>query len=265
MNVVIRELKANLKSLLIWSGSMVFLIYGGMIKYSGIAGAGQEARKLFDQFPPAFKQVLGLGELDITTAAGFYALFYIYFLVLAGVHAVMLGAVIISKEERDKTADFIFVKPVHRRQIVTAKLAAVLINLLVLNLTTLLASVVFVNMYNQGASISSKIALLMVFLFIIQLLFATLGALAAAASKTSKRAVSISTLILMSTFLLSAVIDLYPKIDYLKYLTPFKYFPAVDIIMKSSFSPSMIALSLLLTGTFTFLTYRRMEQRDLHV
>ncbi|MEN6391799.1 MAG: ABC transporter permease subunit [Syntrophomonas sp.] len=265
MNIVIRELKANLKPLLIWCGSMVFLIYGGMIKYSGIAGAGQEARKLFDQFPGAFKQVLGLGELDITTAAGFYALFYIYFLVLAGVHAVMLGTVIISKEERDKTADFIFVKPVPRHQIVTAKLAAVLTNLLVLNLTTLLASVVFVNMYNQGASISSKIALLMVFLFIIQLLFAALGALVAAASKTSKRAASISTLILFSTFLLSAAIDLYPKIDFLKFFTPFKYFSAAEIITRGSYQPWMLVLSLLLIGIFVYLTYRMVERRDLVV
>lgn len=265
MNIVIRELKANLKSLLIWSGSMVFLIYGGMIKYSGIAQAGQEARRLFDQFPPAFKQVLGLGGLDITTAAGFYALFYIYFLVLAGVHAVMMGAVTISKEERDKTADFIFVKPVPRQRIVTGKLAAVLVNLIVLNLVTLLASVVFVNKYNQGASISAKIVLLMVFLFIVQLLFAALGALVAAATRTSKRAVSISTMILLSTFLLSAAIDLYRKLEFLQYLTPFKYFPAAEIMIKGSYRPSLIALSLLLTGILILLTYRLMEQKDIHV
>lgn len=265
MNIIFRELNANLKSLLIWSSSMVFLIYGGMIKYSGIAGAGQEARKLFDQFPPAFKQVLGLGELDITTPTGFYTLFYIYFLVLAGVHAVMLGAVIISKEERDKTADFLFVKPVPRYWVVTGKLAAVLVNLLVLNLATLSASVVFVNMYNQGASISNRIVLLMVFLFIIQLLFAALGALAAAASKTSKRAVSISTLILLSTFLLSAAIDLYPKIDFLKYFTPFKYFPAAALMAKGSYSLTLLVLSLSLTAVFTILTYRLVERRDFHI
>lgn len=265
MNIVIHELKANLKSLFIWSSSMVFLIYGGMIKYSGIAGAGQEARKLFEQFPPAFKQVLGLGELDITTAAGFYALFYIYFLVLAGIHAVMLGAVTISKEERDKTADFIYVKPVPRNRIVTGKLAAVLLNLLVLNLATLLASVVFVNMYNRGASISSKIAFLMVFLFIIQLLFAALGALTAAASKSSKRAVSISTLILFATFLLSAAIDLYPQIEYLKYLTPFKFFPAAELMTKGTYNFTLLVLSLCLTAVFIMLTYRLQERRDFNI
>jgi len=265
MNIVIRELQAHLKSLLIWSGSMIILIYGGMIKYSGLAGAGQEARNLFEQFPPAFKQVLGLGELDITTAAGFYALFYIYFLVLAGVHAVMLGAVIISKEERDKTADFIFAKPVPRHRIITGKLLAVLLNLLVLNLATLSASLVLVGKYNRGAPISSKIVLLMAFMFIVQLLFAALGSFTAAASQTSQRAVSISTLVLLSAFLLFVAIDLYPPIDFLKYLTPFKYFPAAELVIKGTYSPSLLTLSLSLTFVFVLLTYRLVDRRDFHI
>lgn len=265
MNILLRELKANLKSLLIWSGAMVFLIYGGMIKYSGIAKAGEQANQLFNQFPPAVKSVLGLGELDITTPAGFYVLFYIYFLVLAGVHAVMLGALIISKEERDKTADFLFVKPVPRQRIVSGKLLAVLLNLLLLNLVILITSIGFVNIYNTGESINDKIALLMVFLFMVQVLFAALGALVAAASRSSKRAVSISALILLSTFFLSVAIDLYHKIDFLKYLTPFKYFPAADIMIKSSYSASMVILSLLLTAIFTVLTYLLVERRDFHI
>ena len=40
MNIVKRELKAHLKSLLIWCGSMVFLIYAGMIKYSAFSETG---------------------------------------------------------------------------------------------------------------------------------------------------------------------------------------------------------------------------------
>lgn len=244
---------------------MIILIYGGMIKYSGIAGAGQEARNLLDQFPPAFKQVLGLGDLDITTAAGFYALFYMYFLVLAGIHAIMLGAVIISKEERDKTADFIFAKPVPRHRIITGKLLVVLLNLLVLNLATLSASLILVEKYNQGAPIISKIVLLMVFLFIVQLLFAALGSFTAAATKTSQRALSISTLILFFTFLLSAVIYLYPELDCLKYFTPFKYFPAAELVIKGTYSPLLLTLSLSLTFVLVLFTYRLVERRDFQV
>ena len=41
---------------------------------------------------------------------------------MATVHAAMLGADIISKEERDKTAEFLFVKPISRNKIIISKL-----------------------------------------------------------------------------------------------------------------------------------------------
>jgi len=160
MNIVLRELRANLKSLIIWSVSMVFLIAVGMVKYSGIAAVGQSANELFNQMPAAMKSILGMNYLDLTSISGYYGMFFLYFLLLGGTHAVMLGATIISKEERDKTADFIFVKPIARSRVITAKLIAVLINLVIFNLVTLLASVFFVAMYNKGEPINDQIHLL---------------------------------------------------------------------------------------------------------
>jgi len=265
MNILIRELQANMKSLLIWSISMVFLIYAGMLKYTGFAGAGQGVNDLFNQFPPAIKSILGLGDLDITSITGFYAVFYLYFMLLAGVHAVMLGAVIISKEEHDKTADFLFVKPVSRFKIITSKLLATLINITILNLTTLFASIIFVEMFNNGRPITDKILQLMVSLFIIQLIFATLGACIAAVTKNSKKATSLSAAILLTTFFISVAIDLYHKIDYLKYLTPFKYFPAAEIIITGKYAPSFLFLSIILIVSFTAVVYRFMDKRNIHI
>lgn len=263
MNIVIRELQANGKSLLIWCGSMIFLIYAGMLKYSGFASAGQSVNELFNQFPPAVKAVFGLGDLDITSMAGFYAVFYLYFMVLAGVHAVMLGAVIISKEERDKTADFLFAKPVLRSKIITSKLLAALVNIVVLNLVTLFASVIFVDMFNTGKPITDIILRLMFPLFILQLIFAALGAGIAAATRNVKKATSLSTTLLLTTFMISVAIDLYNKIDFLKYLTPFKYFPAAKVIQTGNYATSFLILSLLLVSISIAITYYFMKKRDL--
>ncbi len=265
MNILIRELQANLKSLTIWSTGMIFLIYAGMIKYSGFAGAGESVNELFNQFPSAVKSILGLGNLDISSIAGFYAVFYLYFMLLAGLHAVMLGAEIISKEEHDKTADFLFVKPVLRSKIVTYKLTAVLFNILVLNLTTLIASLVFVDMFNTGKAIDNIIFQLMLALFIIQLIFAAMGAGIAAVTKNIKKATSLSAAILMTAFIISVAIDLYKKIDFLTYVTPFKYFPAADIVMTSSYKTSSLIISFILITFFTFITYLFMDKRDIQI
>lgn len=263
MNIFKRELRANLKSLIIWCVSMFFLIYAGMIKYTGYAKAGQNVNELFNQLPSAFKAILGLNTLNATSISGFYSIFYLYFMLLAGIHAIMLGSVIMSKEERDKTADFLFAKPLLRSKIVTAKFLAIFINLIILNLTTLFSSILFVTIFNNGQSITDIIIMLMIPLFILQIIFATLGTFIAVITKNTKRATSLSTAILLSTFILSVAIDLYNKIDYLKYLTPFKYFPASNVIISKSYETSFIILSFIISIGFIITTYILTDRREL--
>ena len=53
---------------------------------------------------------------------------------MATIHAAMLGATIIAKEERDKTAEFLFVKPVSRSKIISFKLLVALVNIVILTI-----------------------------------------------------------------------------------------------------------------------------------
>lgn len=265
MNIVKRELRANLKSIIIWSLCMVFLIYAGMVKYSGFEAAGQSVNELIGQMPEAVKGIFGMNGLDLTSISGFYGIIYLYFMLLAGVHAVMLGTVIISKEERDKTADFLFVKPILRGRVITAKFIAALINIVVLNLVTLVSSISFVGMYNKGEAINDQIVRLMLFLFILQLIFLTFGAVIAAITRNTKKAASIATTVLLSAFILSAAIDINDKIDYLSFLTPFKYFEAAKIMREGSFEPVYLLLSIGIIACCTVGTYIIYSKRDLNV
>ncbi len=265
MNMILRELRANRKSLIIWSISMTLLILVGMVKYSAIEATGQSANELFNQLPEAMKSILGTNGLDLTSIGGYYAIFFLYFMLLAGVHSILLGAVIISKEERDKTADFLFVKPVPRNKIITSKLIATLIQLIVFNLVTLIASIVIVAKYNKGESINQQIVQLMIALFILQLVFASIGLAISALVQNTKKATSLATVFLLSTFMLSVAIDLYDKIAFLKYITPFKYVNAADIMGGGAFElPFMFFSALIIIGGIT-ITYHYFKKRDLHV
>jgi ABC-2 type transport system permease protein len=265
MNIVLRELRANLKSIIIWSLSMTFLIYVGMIKYSGFQSAGQSVNELFEQLPAAMKSILGMNGLDLTSISGFYAIFFLYFMLLAGVHAVMLGAVIIAKEEKDKTADFLFVKPVVRSKVITAKLSAAFINVVILNAVTLISSILIVSIYNKGESINSQIINLMLALFVIQVIFLSVGAVIAAISRNTKKSTSIATTILLSAFMLSVAIDLYKKLDFLEFLTPFKYFKTAEVMREGSFNPLYLLISLVIIIGCTASTYWIYKKRDIHI
>ncbi len=112
MNIFWREMKANRRALIIWSIGVVLLVTGGMGKYAGLTASGQSINDLLAQMPSSLKAILGMGSFDLTTATGYYGVLFLYLTLIAAVHAAMLGAGIISKEERDKTAEFLFLKPV---------------------------------------------------------------------------------------------------------------------------------------------------------
>lgn len=264
MNIFIRELRAHRKSLIIWSVAIFLMIISALGKFTAYNQSGQSMNELLSQIPKSIKAVLGMGNFDLTTIKGFYGMCYLYLLLMATIHASMLGANIISKEERDKTTEFLMVKPVSREKIITSKLLASLFNVVVFNIVTLVLSIVIVGNYSKGENITGEICLLMVATFILQLVFLSLGTGIAAISKRPKDAASIAMAVLLVSFILSSAISVYDKLDFLKYITPFKYFEAENL-MKSGLDPVFTVLSVVIIAVMVYMTYAFYKKRDLNV
>lgn len=265
MNIFLRELKAHRKSLIIWSVVMLLMIISGMAKYSAYAETGQSMNELLSQIPKSIKAVLGMGDFDLTKASGFYGMLYLYLLLMATIHASMLGANIISKEERDKTTEFLMVKPVSRTEIITAKLSAALFNVIVFNLVTLVLSIAIVGKYANGEAITGEICTMMAGMFMMQLIFLFIGTGIAAASRRPKAAASIATAVLLVSFILSSVVSMNSNLEGLKYITPFKYFEGEKLLKGGGFDPVFVVLSLVIIGALAVVTYVFYRKRDLRV
>lgn len=177
----------------------------------------------------------------------------------------MLGATIIAKEERDKTAEFLFVKPVSRPRIICAKLSVAVVNIVMLNIVAGISSLYLVGTYNEGESVKTDIIIAMSAMLILQLLFLTIGSAIAAISKKTKLTVAISTGLLLMTYILSIAIDLNEKLTLLKYLTPFKYFEAQIVINGNGLERKFIILSLSIVIIFSLITFVFYRKKDLQV
>ncbi|MEH7272030.1 ABC transporter permease subunit [Neobacillus vireti] len=265
MNIFLKEMSAHRKSLIFWSIGVFLMVASGMVKYESLASSGQPMNEMLAGMPKSLLAVLGIGEFDISTAAGYYGLLFIYLLLMATIHAAMLGATMISKEERDKTSEFLFVKPVSRNQIITAKLLAAFVNILLLNLVTLLSSLVLVGKYSNGEVVSGDIAITMAGMFILQTLYLVIGTSLAAVIKKSKRSASMATGILLLTYVISVAIDLNEHFEGLKYLTPFKYFEAKNLMLGEGFELIFVILSVGLIAGLTVITFVFFKKRDLNV
>lgn len=265
MNIFLKEMKSYRKSLVFWSIGIFLMVASGMVKYESLASSGQHMNEMLAGMPKSMLAVLGIGDFDISTATGYYGLLFIYLLLMATIHAAMLGATIIAKEERDKTSEFLFVKPVSRNRVITAKLLAAFLNILILNLVTFVSSVGLVGKYSNGEVVTKDIAITMAGMFILQLLFMVIGSSLAAVKKKSKSAASLATGVLLLTYVISVAIDLNEKIEGLKYLTPFKYFEAKNVMFGGGFEFIFVLLSGILIAVLTAATFLFFKKRDLNV
>ncbi len=265
MNVFLRELKAHRRGLVFWCLGMAALVYMGMVKYGAYQASGQSVQDVLNALPKAVQAVFGLTGFDLSTAAGFYGVLFMYIAVMGAVHAALLGSSLIAKEERDRTSEFLYSKPASRAQILTGKIVAGLFNMVVFNLATLVSSIYIVDQYNKDAPFSADIVVLMVGLFFIQMLFFAIGVAVAGATHRPKAAASAATSIMFLTFLLSYVVNMDAKLDFLKYFTPFKYFDAANLMADHALDPVFVALSVAIIAVAVVGTYRLYSARDLNV
>ncbi|MDT8719354.1 ABC transporter permease subunit [Clostridium sp. 19966] len=263
MNIFFRELKANAKALIIWSICMFLFVLSGMGKYTAYSsGANND---IFNKMPHTIKALFGFGAFDVTSMSGFFAFLFSYIVLTTAIHAALIGSGIIAKEERDKTTEFLMVKPVSRITIINAKFIAALINVIIINLVTLASSIAMVRVYNKGKDISHEIILFFISMFIVQLIFLSLGAMLSAVMKKSKASGSYVTSILLGSYVVSKVTDLTDKVNALNVLSPFKYFSYENIVRGENLNFVIVILSLVLIAIFSASTYFFYLKRDLKV
>lgn len=263
MNIFLREMKAHRKSLIIWCIGILLLIAAGIGKYTGYSNAGQSMNELVAQLPQSVRAIMGISSFDITKISGFYGVFYLYLVIMASIHSTTLGATIISREERDKTAEFLYSRPATRNRIITAKLSAAFLNVVIFNIVTLTASIMMVGKYSKGENMTVDILKLMFGMFMLQMLFLVIGSGISALSGRPKTSASKASGIMLATFLLSIMIDVDKRLSILKYFTPFKYFESKHLMYGKSFEPVFIALTVLIFIAMIILTYTFYRKRDL--
>ena len=264
MNIFFRELKANLKSLLIWSVIIALLIMMAVTKFSAFAG-DPEMLYMLDSMPPALLDALSMRAFNLTTLSGFYGIMFIYFSLMGAIASAMWGSDIISKEERDKTVEFSLVLPVSRSRVVTAKALAALVNSILFVLITWGISLVAVRSYNPDQGFFDFLALEMQAMFLIELIFLAIGLLLGCAMQQYKRSGSAAVGIILATYFMSVLAVMNENLDFLKYFTPFKYFDAGELFRTGQMDGLYLLLSAVIIVASVAVGYWIYNKRDLYI
>lgn len=264
MRIIKHELKSNLKYTLIWSGIMAVIIGMMMAEFSAYYDNPQML-EILKAMPESLLKAFSMDTVNLTSLGGFLSVASVYFYILAAAFALILGNNILAKEERDKTAEFFLTLPISRERVVFSKLIAAMIACLIFTTITIL-SVVFTGLeYSPDASYYKFLLLTTVSMFLLQLIFLSIGLFMAASIKRYKLSNIIAVILLMVLYLLSIVMQLTDKLNFLKYFTPFDYFKSADLLKNLSLPSCGVGLSTAFTLIFLALTFYIYPKRDLNL
>lgn len=263
MNMFLHELKAYRKSTIIWSISLVALVALFLSMFPSFSKDAEEFKQLLEGFPVELRKAIGLSVDNIATMLGFFSYAFLYIKLAGAIQAMNLGTSILSKETREKTADFLLTKPVTRTQIVTSKLLAALVSLLATNIV-FSAAVIIIALMVAGNDFSSNALLLVsITLLFIQMMFLALGILVSVVFPLIKSVITVSLGTVFGFFMLG-MISSTAEDKGLRYLTPFNYFDSALIVKNMAYETSFIIVAVIFFITAVAAAYYMYVKKDVH-
>ncbi|OPZ94232.1 MAG: ABC-2 family transporter protein [Firmicutes bacterium ADurb.Bin419] len=262
MNIFLHELKAYRKSTIIWSLSMYGLAIMYILIFKGLGEDIEAFRVFISNLPDMAKKLFNIYLDSISTLEGFYSIVLPFVLLCGAIQAMNLGISILSKEVRDKTADFLMTKPVSRVLVLSAKIFAAFSLLLVTNIIYLVLTVTsttaIVAEYNVKLFLMLSLTL-----FFVQLIFMFLGIIISVMAGKIKSVISISLSTVFGFYIIGSLGSVIGE-DKARYISPFRYFDAGYIIRNAAYETSYIIVGCVFIIAAIAGSYLIYKKKDIH-
>lgn len=263
MNIFLHELKAYRKSTIIWTCSMAAVAILFLSLYPAFSKDVEGVTKMFQGYPEAVRKAIGLSLESFTTMLGFYSFTFGYIMLCGAIQAMNLGTSIVSKEVRDKTADFLLTKPVSRTQILTAKLLGILVSIVITNIVYLIIAITMAITVKTGNYNLKIFIMISLTLFFVQLMFLSLGVIVSVILPKIKSVIAVS----LGTVFGFYIINMFGSVigeKAVRYITPFKYYDAAYIVKNGSYEAVFVIIEIVFVVATTFASYKIYSKKDIH-
>ena len=261
MTLVKHELRRGRTSFLIWTASIGFLLATCIFLFPEMKGQMESVNDMFSSMG-SFTEAFGMDRLNFGTLTGFYAVECGNVLGLGGAFFASLCAVgILSKEEKDKTAEFLLSHPVSRKRIVTEKLIAVLIQITVMNI--IIYALAIGSIVAVGEAIPWKeISLIHIAFYLLQLELACICF--GISAFLSKGSAGVGLGIAAMMYFLNLIANIADVADFLKYITPFGYCEGADIVSNGCLDIKLVCIGIALAIGGIIIAYLKYTKKDIH-
>ncbi len=261
MTLVKHELKQARTAFWIWTASIGFFLVVCIFMFPEMKGQMEGMTDIFASMG-SFTEAFGMDRLSFGTLIGFYAVECGNILGLGGAFFASLCAVsILSKEEKDKTAEFLLTHPICRGRVITEKLIAVLFQITAMNIVIYALSIG--SIFAIGETIPWKeISLMHLAYYLLQLELA--GICFGISAFLRKGSIGIGLGIAVMMYFLNLIANIADVAEFLKYITPFGYCEGADIVTNGSLDGTLVIIGVVFGVTGVVVAYLKYLKKDIH-
>lgn len=227
MTIYIRELKQSFKAWGIWTGIIVFMLLVCILIFPEMKNQMESVTDVFSDMGD-FTAAFGMDKINFGELMGYYGTECGNVLGIGGsFFAALTAASVLSSEEKNRTAEFLFTHPVSRGSVLVQKLLAVYTRIIAMNLLIMAASVL--GFAAVGEDLSTKEFLLLHLAYMVLQL--EIGSVCFGISAFIRRgSIGIGIGIAFALYFMNIISNISEQAEALKYITPFAYAEASDII-----------------------------------
>ena len=261
MTLVKHELKQGKILFMIWTAAIGFLLVICVFLFPEMKGQMESVNDVFASMG-SFTEAFGMDRLNFGSLVGFYAVECGNVLGLGGAfYAALCAAGILSKEEKDKTAEFLLTHPVSRKRLIPEKLVAVRLQITAMNI--IIYAVAVGSIAAVGEEIPLKeISLLHLAYYLLQIELAGICFGISAFLRKGSAGAGLGIAAMM--YFLNLIANIADVAELLKYITPFGYCDGADIVTNGRLDGGMVAIGAGIGIGGIMIAYLKYTKKDIH-
>ena len=261
MTILRHELRRSRVPFWIWTGAIGFLLAVCIFLFPEMKGEMEGVSEVFSSMG-AFTAAFGMDRLNFGTLNGYYAIECGNVLGLGGAFfAALLAAGMLCKEEKERTAEFLFTHPVSRARIVTEKLAAVLLLITVMNLV--IYALAGGSILAIGESVPwRELNLQHLAYWLLQLEIAGICFGVSAFLRRGSAGVGLGIAVML--YFMNLIANITESASFLKDLTPFGYCDGAEIASSGSLDFKRLAIGAAFFAVGVAAAYWNYTRKDIH-
>ncbi|WP_379128953.1 ABC transporter permease [Paenibacillus sp. sgz500958] len=263
MNIFLHELRSYRKSTIIWLVSLIAVMALFMSMFPAFAKDAEEFAKLLKGYPEPLRKALGMDLENLFTILGFYSYALTFIVLIGAIQAMNIGVSIVSKEVREKTADFLLTKPVKRTTILTAKLLAAVLSLVITNIVYTAAAVAMASSVKTEDYSMEIFILLGLTVFLTQVIFLAIGIAVSVMVRKIKSVLTVSLATVFSFYFIGMIGSSTDK-ENVRYFSPFKYFDTAYIMNHSGYEAAYLVAGAVIIVIAVAASYTVYIKKDIH-